>query len=437
MRLKIRIDIFGGKLIKSARVVNSFCFFLAVIFVQSTVQAQLSLQDAVIKAQKNSPDIRSLENQFESLDAKKRQAFAPYEPSLTLSYNDLTKEFNHRSATSRVLQVNQQLGFPGRAYLNYSLLDDQAQVFYIQSKAMTLQVALNVKQAYYALALAQKNIQLNQEQRASYERILAIAKRRYEAGALTQVDYLNTQVALLSADNDLSDFQSAEKVARTQLNVLLGNPVEAQLQVEPVKMYYYSEISKEEAIQKMLDHRAEISAAKKQVSASERSYKLAWMSLLPDFQLFAGTTYYDVPGASPLSGTTGEDHTFLIGVQVTVPIWAIFNERQAIVGASHDRAAAQANLDVVFNQSKIALETALENLTSLRHKIENYEKHLIPLVDQSFNLALTNYSTGKTDFQTLSDTANTRRNLKRDYASAVMNYLTNYSTYSQLVGEDY
>ena len=131
------------------------------------------------------------------------------------------------------------------------------------------------------------------------------------------------------------------------------------------------------------------------------------------------------------------DHTYLIGVQVTVPLWALFNERQAINSASRDRAVAQANLDVVFNQSKVALETALENLVSLKHKIENYEKHLIPLVDQSFNLALANYSTGKTDFQTLSDTANTRRNLKRDYAAAVMNYLTNYSTYGQLIGEDY
>ncbi len=412
-------------------------FFLIIFLSHSLSQGQIPLTEAVQKAQKNSPDIRSLENQFESLDAKKRQAWAPYEPSLTLTYNDLTTQFDHHSATSRVLQVNQQLGFPGRAYLNYSLLDDQAQVFYIQSKAMTLQVALNVKQAYYALSLAQKNIQLNEEQRASFERILAIAKRRYEAGALTQVDYLNTQIALLAADNDLSDLKSAEKVARTQLNVLIGNPAEAPIQVEPVKMKYYPEISKDEAIQKMLENRAEISAAKKQVSASERSYKLAWMTVLPDLQLFAGTTYYDVPGASPLSGSTGETHTYLIGVQVTVPLWALFNERQSITSASRDRAVAQANLDVVFNQSKVALETALENLIALRHKIENYEKHLIPLVDQSFNLALTNYSTGKTDFQTLSDTANTRRNLKRDYAAAVMNYLTNYSTYGQLVGEDY
>jgi outer membrane protein, heavy metal efflux system len=411
----------------------------------------LTLSQAIELAQAKSPDLLQLENQTDSAAAKKRLAIAPTEPNLNISFNDMLKPFDISTTSSEVLQLTQPVGFPGRAFLNRSMLSDQEDSLHYQGQALRLQVALNVKLAYYGLQLAQMNMKLNADTRLAYERILSIAKRRYESGQTSQVDYLNAQVQLLQNQNDLTDLMTAEKATRAQLNVLLRNPVPTALEVQPIHMIYHPPVDLEDSISKMLAQRNEIKSVQAQVQASDKAYKLAWMSLLPDFQLTAGMTYYRQPYASPLSSvpmyTTGQTdngasygewptHTYMVGIQFTVPLWGVFNEREAIVGASHDRAATEAGLDVLYNQSKVALEGAVDAANATETKIENFEKHLLPLAEQSFNLALINYSSGKIDFQTLSDTAGARRTARLNYATAITAYLTNYSTYGQLIGED-
>ncbi len=137
---------------------------------------------------------------------------------------------------------------------------------------MELQVYGNVKAAYLALAQARENVALNDQQQRSYERILQIAKRRYETGAIPQVDLLNAQVTLYSNANDLSDMKAAEITALAQLNVLIGEPAYKQWQLEPFKANKRKLPSLLEAETKMLNSRNEIKAAELQLSSADNAF---------------------------------------------------------------------------------------------------------------------------------------------------------------------
>lgn len=439
-----------GDVIQSSR---KTCLICVICFGASSPQmwaSTLGLSDAIKQARENSPDIKQLEAQYSSARQKTWNAIAPGEPSLSISNNDMVKQFDISTAASKQIQLMQPIGFPGRAILNRSQLADQADAIKYQLNAMRLTVSVNVKTAYYNLQLAQRNIELNTDTKLAFERILQVAKRRYESGASGQVDYLNAQVALLSNENDLEDLLAAEKVARAQLNVLLKQPVDTRVEVEPIKMTYYQEVDLNQAATKMMENRNELKSAQASHKAAEKAYKLAWMSLLPDFQLTLGTTEYREPLASPYSGYGGAGgfpgysgspnwptRTYSAGIQFTIPLWFMFNERSVISGASYDRAAAEKSVDIVYNQSKVSLESTVDTLHSTRKKIEQFEKHILPMSDQSFKLAVTDYSSGRIGFQELADTASTRRQVRLNYATAVVNYLTNYATYAQLIGEDF
>ena len=396
----------------------------------------LTVKQAIELAQSKSPDIRSLEHQVESSEAKTRQALAPSEPSLQLNYNDMPSFPNPRASASTVYQISQPIAFPGKAFVNQAASRNQSKALYQTLRSKRLAVSIAVRTTYYNLALARKNLELNLDQKRSYEQILAIAKRRYEAGSITQVDLMIAQSSIYSNENDLTDLQAGEKTTLSQLNLLLGNPAFQEVEIEPLKMPQLKPFDREESITRMLANQPEIQSASYQEKAAENTLTSAYMALLPDFQIFGGVTYYNVAGASPLSSASGLNQTYMAGIQLTIPIWAFFDQREGINSATHDRATAQAALDSQLLQSKTTLESTLQSIDALQAKLKNYQQHLIPLAEQTLNLALTNYSAGKIDFQALSDAAGAWRTTKTAYYAMVSSYLTTYYSVGQLIGEE-
>jgi outer membrane protein TolC len=408
-------------------------------FVASSLMAAdiLTLKQAAEIVLGRNPDVRSMQEQMESSEAKTRLALAPQEPSFQLTYNDTNRFLALNGAASTVYQISQPIAFPGKAFVVQASLRAQTKALYHQLRSKRLSVLNDVRSAYYNLALARKNIQLNLDQKRSYEQILQIAKRRYESGGITQVDLMYAQTSLYSNLNDLSDLQASEKSTLAQLNLLLGNETYKELEVEPLKMVEdLKPFNRDSTLQKMLDNQPEIQSALYQERAAENAHASAVMGLLPDFQVFVGTTYYNVPGATPFSATTNLNQTYMAGIQVSIPLWGLLNERESINSAAHDQAAADANLSSQFLQSKTTLEATLQQLDAFDLKLKNFQDHLLPLAEQTLSLALTNYGSGKIDFQALSLAANTWRTTKTTYYTMVVNYLTTYYSVGQLTGED-
>lgn len=397
----------------------------------------LSIDKAIEFALNTSPEVKALRAQYSSAKAKAYQALSPNDPQLQWNWNDARSSFHISDAASTNLTLTQSFAFPGKSWVNFLSLSEQAESLAAQMKAQELKVRVNVKSAFMALMQARENLKLNLEQQKSLERILEIAKRRYENATTTQVDLLNAQVTLYSTVNDANDLKAAETTALAQLNVLLGRPPSQPWEIGGFKRSPAELPTVSDAERKMLENQFELKAARRQVSASGYAYRLAQMSLLPDFALSAGITKYNVTGASPWSTIDDKANTtYGVGLQMTIPLWFLFNERQAMVAAHHDRAAAEANLEVSLNQARASLFSTLETLKALSSKLTTYENHLLPLSEQALKIALISYSTGKIDFQTLVDTANVRRNTRRDFAAAMGNYVTQLSTLGQLMGEN-
>jgi hypothetical protein len=114
----------------------------------------------------------------------------------------------------------------------------------------------------------------------------------------------------------------------------------------------------------------------------------------------------------------------------------MFNESQNIVAGTHNSDSAQAQLDSQREQSVMALFTAVDTLDDNAAKLALYKEHLLPLSQVTLKLALTNYGTGKIQFEDLAAAAAGLWGNRSAYYTLVDTYVTEYTQYGQLVGEE-
>jgi len=407
----------------------------------------LSLAQAVRDVQEMNPDIHALQEQAESAHQRALQALSPSDPSVSLSSNDLNYLFDWgkqgpgdwSNAGSIVASVNQPFSFPGKAILSFSAGQDQADALSAQVKSMELQVSGNVKNAYYQLAVSLKNLDLNSEQEEIYDQIVAVVKRRYEAGSVTQVDLANAQMAVAMNDSARADLVLAERNARAQLNILLGRPQAAPLEIDPLPEHVsFLDIDRNEALEKLEQRNLQLLSARSQERAASKNYALAWMSLLPDYQISVASNTYNEPSfadasASPVSPI---DRSYSVSLAFNFPVWFLFNETRGIAASAHDRAAAQDSLRSEEMQNKTALESALATLDNLKSKLGIYQDQLLPLSELALKMALINYGTAKIGFQDLAAAATALWSTRSTYNSLLASYASAYTNFGQLIGED-
>jgi len=395
----------------------------------------LSVDAAVQAAKDRSPDIQNLQQQVLAANAQARQALSLQDPSASVSVNDMNANFNTGNAGSASFGFSQPFTFPGKALLNWSQGKDNAKALQAQLTAMELQVAANVKGAYYQVALGQKNLDLNKEQEQILEQIVSIVKRRYEAGSVTEVDVANAQMAQYANEASLADLVLAEKSAVVQLNVMLGHPAESDLAVDPLpEALAVPTVDRVDAMAKLAKLNPQIQQALYQASAASKGLTLAWMGLLPDFQVGVSDNQYHTYSTNYASSPLVETHS--LNFSANFPLWGLFNESQAIVAADHSSNAADAGLASQREQSTTALFTAVDTLEDNATKLALYKDHLLPLSEATLKMALTNYGTGKIQFEDLAAAAAGLWSNRSTYYSLLAGYVGAYTQYGQLIGEE-
>ena len=87
------------------------------------------------------------------------------------------------------------------------------------------QVALDIRQAFLNIELYRRSIEANQIAVSAAEESYKLAQERYSLGTGTQLERLQAQSALFSAQSDLVQAQFNYHIQLAQLDQAMGQPV--------------------------------------------------------------------------------------------------------------------------------------------------------------------------------------------------------------------
>ena len=191
-------------------------------------------------------------------------------------------------------------------------------------EAVKLKTITRIRELYFDLFLAYKNIDLIRERTLLFSRIEDAALARYSSGMGMQQEVLmaQTEKYLLLEKEEMQKqrIQSIEAMlnvtAGRDVTAPLGRPAEQTLSLPPKRL--------EELLRAAYDHSPEIRTRQRMVAAAEAKVRMAEKEYYPDITLAAG--YFNRGGGQ-------FDDMWSLTTTINLPIYYKSKQRQAVLEA--------------------------------------------------------------------------------------------------------
>jgi cobalt-zinc-cadmium efflux system outer membrane protein len=349
-------------------------FMAAVLFALPALAQQpvvLSLQDALERARQSAPAIAAARMRVE--EARGRVAGA----SLFLSSNPTIEvEGGRRSgagvSTDYGIEAGQDLDLPRRRRARI----DAAQAFVQQEEQRAREAERETLRQVATVFLRALEARERADAAANGKHLadeaLRIAGRRYAAGDVAQLDVNLARMAVARANAEMRTANASLTGSVTQLQVLLGmtEPLSAAGSLRDAPALLPAELDRPDV--RVLD--AEIAEA-------EADQRLARTLRWPDFGLRA--SYRHEEG----------DRVVLGGVGLTLPVFHRGQEATAVANARLARLRAER--DALQRTIEAEVRGAAATHDALRAAASEYERTVLPLIEENERLALESYEVGQ------------------------------------------
>ncbi|MBW1712167.1 MAG: TolC family protein, partial [Deltaproteobacteria bacterium] len=247
----------------------------------------LNLQTCLDLALEKSLSVRQAEAGVEAAEFEVKEAQTSFYPQLstTYGYTRLDEATKVSTGSSTYIEgsanhfqwkvsLSQPLFYGYALVTNKKLKDLGLMSQRLQVELARLDLALEVKQAYFEVLLAQKQQGVAQQAVKQLEAQVEVAKNFYQVGMIPKNDLLQVEVELANARQTLIKAGNSVRLAKAQLNTLLRREVESAVDLEDVEEFAPAEPGFGPSLQTALETRPEVKQADLAVESAQQGVKL-------------------------------------------------------------------------------------------------------------------------------------------------------------------
>lgn len=365
----------------------------SVFFLLCPVQAseeKLTLKELIAEALQNSPEIKVSESKAAASSYRIPQVKSLPDPMVTFGYqNEGSRRYTYgkEQGAQWMYSASQTFPFPGKLSLKGDMASKEMESLRESYLSTQLKVILKVKELYYDLFFAYKNVDLIKDKAALFSRVEAAALVRYSSGKASQQEVLMAQIEkymLLEKEEMLKQkIQSIEAI----LNTTIGRDVNSPLkQPEDFSSTQYN-YDMNEVLKTALENSPEIKSRQKMVASSETKVKMAKKEYYPDFTI-AGS-YFDRKGEFM--------DMWGLSVTVNIPIFYGTKQKQAVFESEALLSEARSEVEAIKLMISSAIRDNFSMLKTTESLMDLYENGLIPKTSQDVELSISGYVAGKVE----------------------------------------
>jgi outer membrane protein TolC len=408
----------------------------------------LTLQDALQRAQANSPDFRAALTELGLAHEDRVQGRAGLLPNVNYNTDFIYSQGNGtRSNTAAYIanngvheylsQGNVHQVFSLAAYGDYRRAAAAEALAKARAEIAARGLVVTIVQSYYGLVVAQRKYGTEQLAAEEARKFLDISQKLEKGGEVAHSDVIKARLQFEQQQRDLQESRLGMGKSRLELAVLLFPDFNENFNVVddlqmPVSLPQYPEVQAM-AAQKNPELRAAVAA----LQVAKHDVTSAWSGLLPsasvDYFYGIDSSHFATRQFDPVANQFVNNLGSSIVASIQIPLWswganisklkqADLRRNQARVELSFAQRQAISNLRAFYAEA----ETSRAELDSLSQSAE--------LADDSLRLTTMRYQAGESTVLEVVDAQNTRTQARNAYADGQARYRLSIATLQTLTG---
>jgi cobalt-zinc-cadmium efflux system outer membrane protein len=310
--------------------------------------------------------------------------------------------------------VTQEFPLSGKNRIRGKIATSEAATALFELKRKELDLLTGARVAYFKLANALEQYELNLRTDRIWKEIEDITRQRYEVGTLPEADVLmaRTEIArveetLIANEKDVSD-------ALSELNVLMNRdpkePLAKPITPDPAHLHF----TPDQLQQIALSHRPEILIADAKIDAAKRRIELAKKQWIPDPELRVE--------ARQVNGINKVINEYDTGVFIRFPWLNRKKYNAAVHEAEEMQTSAEQELASLKQQTLGMITDQLKKVETFHHHAELFSARLLPLAQQTTASRRRVYQTEKGNLLEML----TAQRMEQEIQSMYWHHLTEY-----------
>ena len=366
-------------------------------------EASLSLDQAIVLAQKNDPWISGSHFREQASDARSVSARTLPDPRISLGFANLpvdTFDFGQEPMTQLRIGVSQMFPRGDTRELQSKKFRELSLEQPYRRQDRLAQVAASVSRLWLEVYRHREAIRLIEQDRALFEHLVDVAESSYTSafGRIRQQDLVRAQLELTRLEDRLTVLQQQQDMSRAKLDEwLVGSSnynftLSNELPVLGEKNKLLLGAGNVHLIPRLNIHPA-IKAIDQQVTAATTDVQLAKQKYKSQWGINASYGYRDDDPA----GNERSDF-FSAGVTFDVPLFTSNRQDKDVEAAFASTEALKTDKALALRAMRARLESLLAHLKRLDERKSLYEERLLNEIHDQAEAALNAYTNDAGDF---------------------------------------
>lgn len=288
--------------------------------------------------------------------------------------------------------ARQQVADLGLATANVGLLETR------------LNLASQVKAAFYDLLLAQQQAHLARQNLDTVEGVARIVKARVKSGEAPQFEAIKAEVEVLKARQQLTRSDNVVRISRVVVDTLTGGALGATYTVQGEFRMVPRGLSIERLMARMMEQHPTIQRLLRSVEQSEWKIEFERQARVPTVTV--NGSYWREIGREAFQG----------GLSVPVPLW--YRRQGEIASSLGVKRREEAELLRTRNELGRAVYQHYQDVHTTAELIEVFDKGLLKQAQEALRLAQFSFEQGASSLLEVLDAQRVQRQILLDYAEA-------------------